>query len=121
MAFIADAVFDNGLTYLSTRGDNLYILTTNPASYAQLTTFALGTKAPTLSTAQDGASSGRRVIVATITDGSVTATGTAAYWAVARDAASELLAWQTLSSAQAVTSGNSFSLGAISITVPDPA
>ena len=52
----------------------------------------------------------------TITGGSVTGSGTAAYWAIT-DAASVLVATGALSSSQAVTSGNTFSLASFTIRI----
>lgn len=123
MAFLSDNVLDNGVTYLDTNGEKLHICSAAPSSYANVAAVTLGNKAtPTISAAQDGATNGRRVIISAITDGSVTGTNTATHWALVKDSATaELLAWQTLSSSQAVTSGNTFTLDAISITIPDPA
>lgn len=123
MAFLSDNVLDSGVAYVDTNGETLHICSGAPSSYANVAAVTLGNKAtPTIGVPEDGASSGRRVIISAITDGTVTGTGTASHWALVKDSAtSELLAWQTLSSNQAVTSGNSFTLDAISITIPDPA
>ena len=67
-----------------------------------------------------GGTDGRRVIVPAITDGSVTATQTAGWWALTNGAAI-LVAAGALSSSQGVTSGNTFTLDAISITIRDAA
>lgn len=56
-----------------------------------------------------------------ISDGSVTATGTAGFFALTDDSASKLLAAGPLASTQGVTSGNTFSLTAFDIELPDPA
>jgi len=120
-SFLADAVLDNGLQYLTTNGGALYICSQQPTNYTEATsTYALGNKTLTVGSPQDGASSGRRVIVPAITDGSVTGTNTATHWAVVKTSATTaLLAAQSLSAPQAVTSGNTFTLDAISITIPD--
>jgi hypothetical protein len=123
MAFLSDNVLDFGVDYVDDFTETLHICSAAPSSYGNVAAVTLGNKAtPTVGVPENGASSGRRVIVSAITDGSVTGTGTATHWALVKDAAtSELLAWQTLSSSQAVTSGNTFTLDAISITIPDPA
>jgi hypothetical protein len=122
MAFLTDNAMDSGVAYIDTNGERLVIMSTSPANYAGVAAITLGTSAVSIGVPENGASSGRRVIVAAITTGAVTATGTAAYWGLVKDSAtSELLAWQTLSAAQAVTTGNTFTLDAISITIPDPA
>ena len=122
MAFLSDNVLDFGVDYVDGNGANLYICSGAPANYTQASsTLALGNKdGVTISAPQNGASSGRRVVISAISDGSVSATGTATHWALT-DGTSELLAWQTLGASQGVTNGNTFSLTAISITIPDPA
>lgn len=122
MAFIADDVFDNGLGRLNLNVDQLYICSQEPTTLTEATTtYALGNKAsPTVGTPVDGASSGRRVIVSAISDGSVTATGTASHWALV-DAGTLLYATGSLSSSQAVTNGNTFTLTQFDVTIPDAA
>ena len=122
MAFINDEVFDQGLDYADTNGTRIDICSQEPTTYAEASsTYTLGNKTGLNTGAtQDGASSGRRVIVPAITDGSVTGTNTATHWALS-DGSAVLIATGALSSSQAVTSGNTFTLDAISITIPDAA
>ena len=122
MAYINDEVFDQGLDYADTNGTRIDICSQEPTTYAEATsTYTLGNKTGlNTGVTQNGAVSGRRVIVPAITDGSVTGTATATHWALT-DGASILVATGALSSSQAVTSGNTFTLDAISITIPDPA
>ncbi len=120
MAFIIDTAFDSGLSYLDTNGIRLDI---NFTSEATNYTEAVGAKSAgddTVNTGAptDGAVSGRRVIIPAITAGSVTDTQTVDWWALT-DASSILLATGDLSAPQAVTSGNTFTLDAISITFLD--
>lgn len=66
---------------------------------------------------------GRKVTVAQITDGTITATSTgtsddAQYWALTDTTNSRLLAAGSLASAQMVTSGNTFTLAAFDIRIP---
>jgi len=121
MAFINDRIFDNGLIILSTEADRLDICSTEPATFADATgASSLGNKtALSVGSPQNGAVTGRRVVVAAISDGTVTGTGTAAYWAIT--GAGRLLATGALSGPQAVTSGTLFTLAEFSITIPDAA
>lgn len=120
MPFISDEIFDQGLDYADTNGTRIDICSSEPTTYAQATsTLTLGNKTGLNTGATEaGATDGRRVIVPAITDGSVTATGTASHWALT-DGTSVLLATGTLSASQAVTSGNDFTLDAISLTIRD--
>ncbi|MDI6770104.1 MAG: hypothetical protein QMD04_10585, partial [Anaerolineales bacterium] len=65
--------------------------------------------------------SGRKVTVPSISDGAVTATGTATHYAVVDTANSRLLATGALSASQVVTNGNTFTLTAFDIGIPGPA
>lgn len=123
MAFLNDRVFDNGLTVLDTEANRLDICSTEPTTYTQATsTYTLGNKTSlSIGAPADRSPSGRKVTVASFTDGSVTGTGTAAYWAIVDTGNSRLLAAGSLSASQAVTSGNTFSLAAFDIGIPDPA
>lgn len=120
MAFIADSVFDAGLATITSGGTRIDITSQEAVTYAgATTTYTLGNKTG-LSTgsAQDGATNGRRVIVPAITTGSVTGTGTASHWALT-NGSTTLYATGALTSTQAVTNGNTFTLDAISITIAD--
>jgi hypothetical protein len=65
---------------------------------------------------------GRKVTVAAITTGgSVTHSATAEYWAITDTVNSRLLATGDLSAPQSVTDGNTFTLDAFDIGIPDPA
>lgn len=122
-AFLGDPVLDGGMNYLNSKGSALFICSQLPANYTGASsTYALGTKAtPTLSAAQDGVTTGRRVVVSAITGGSVTGSGTATHYAIVDTTGTALLAAGPLSSSQAVTSGNTFTLTAFSVTLPDAA
>lgn len=122
---LGDYVLDNGLTVLDTAANRLDICHTLPTTYAEATsTYTLGNKT-SLSIGAPAAATpnGRKVTVAQITDGTVTATSTdtsddAQYWAITDTGNSRLLAAGSLASAQLVTSGNTFTLAAFDIRIP---
>ena len=119
MAFIADSIFDNGLAYAGTNGTRLDITSAEATTYTEATsTNTLGNSTVNTGAPKAGAVDGRRVVVPAITAGSVTATGTAAFYALT-DGVGELLATGPLSATQSVTSGNTFTLDAISLTLRD--
>jgi hypothetical protein len=123
MVYLSDNVLDNGLNYLTTNGDRVDICSQEPTTYTEATsTYSLGEKiGASVGAPANGDASGRKVTIAAITDGEVTATDTATHWALTKTTATtELLAAQTLTAAQGVTDGNAFSLGAIDIEIPDP-
>lgn len=117
--YINDEVFDQGLDYADTNGTRIDILSQAVTTYGDIATYTLGNKTSLNTGAtQAGATDGRRVIVPAITDGTVTGTGTVTHWALS-DASAVLIACGPLSASQAVTSGNTFTLDAISITIRD--
>jgi hypothetical protein len=114
-------VFDQGLDFADTNGTKIDICSSEPATFAAIAGVTLGNKTGLNTGAtEDGATNGRRVIVPAITDGTVTGDGTATHWALS-DGSAILVATGALSSSQAVTNGNTFTLDAISITIADAA
>ena len=122
MATLDNRVFDNGLTVLDTEANVIHITSAEATSFANVSTVTLG-NSPSLSIGapQDRSGGGREVIVAAITDGSVTGTGTASHYAIVDTVNSRLLATGSLTASQAVTSGNTFTLSSVAIGIPDPA
>lgn len=123
MPFINDSILDNLGSIASAvnrRVDICY--TAEPTTYTEATsTNSCGNKTGlTMTAIGNGAVDGRKVDTPAITDGSVTGSQTAGWWAIT-DNSSVLHAAGALSATQAVTSGNTFSLGAISITIRDAA
>jgi hypothetical protein len=122
-AFISDTVLDQALSYIDSNCENLYLCSTEPTTFLQASdTYKLGVKAtPSIGSPTNGDSSGRKIVVAAITDGTVSGTGTAVFIALTDDSASLLLCVQALSGTQAVSTGNVFTLTEFDITIPDPA
>ena len=122
MALIADVVFDQGLEVAQAGITRVDITSAEATSYANVAAVTLGNKTGlTTGAPQNGASTGRRVIIPAIASGapgSVTASGTATHWA-ATNGSSTLYATGALTSSQAVTSGNTFTLDAVSLTIAD--
>jgi len=121
MATLGNNVFDKGLSYLATNGTRLDICSSEPATYAAVAGVSLGNKTGlSISAPGNRTGGGRKVTVAQITDGSVTATGTATHYAIT-NGSNELLATGSLAAPQAVTSGNTFTLASFDIGIPAPA
>ena len=123
MALLDNRVYDNGLTVLDTEANKILITSQEATTYTEANaTYALGNSS-TLSIAapSDRSGGGREVVVAAITDGSVSGTGTATHYAIVDTGNTRLLAAGSLSASQAVTSGNTFTLSSVSIGIPDPA
>ena len=120
MAFLADYILDLALAELDTATTTLYICSQEPTTYAGASsTYALGNKTSlSIGAPADRTPNGRKVTVASFTDGSVTGTGTATHWAITKSGTT-LMATGSLSSSQSVTNGNTFSLAAFDIGIPD--
>ena len=121
MAYINDEIFDQGLDYADTNGTRVDITSQEATTYAEATTtYTLGNATVNTGATTAGDTDGRKVVVPAVSSGSVTGTGTASHWALT-DGSAVLLATGALSASQAVTTGNTFSLTAIDITIRDAA
>ncbi|MEL0099646.1 MAG: hypothetical protein VW907_08835 [Opitutae bacterium] len=123
MASISDYVLDAALSKLDTEANRVDICSSEPTTYTAATsTNTLGNSTSiSISAPTDGDTSGRKVTLSAISGASVTGTGTAAYFAITDTTNSRLLATGALSGGgQSVTSGNTFSLTAVDIEIPDP-
>jgi hypothetical protein len=122
MATLDNRVFDNGLTVLDTEANAIHITSAEATSFANVSSVTLGNSTSlSIGAPQDRSGGGREVVVASISDGSVTGTGTATHYAIVDTSNSRLLATGSLTASQAVTSGNTFTLSSVSIGIPDPA
>lgn len=123
MATLNDRVFDNGLTVLDTEANKITITSQEATTYTEgNATYALGNSTSlSIAAPSDRTGGGRKVTVAAVSDGSVTATGTATHYAILDTVNSRLLATGSLTASQVVTSGNSFTLSSFDIGIPDPA
>lgn len=123
MATLNDRVFDNGLSVLDTEANRIDVCSSEPTTYTQATsTNTLGNSTSlSIGAPADRSGGGRKVAVAAISDGSITATGTATHYAITDTSNSRLLATGSLTASQSVTSGNTFTLATFDIGIPDPA
>ena len=123
MASIGDSVLDGGLDILDTLADRIDICSQEPTTYTEATsTYTLGNETTiTIAAPTDRAGGGREVVVSAITAGSVTGTNTATHFSIVDVSLTDLLVTGSLSSSQAVTSGNTFTLTSFTVGIPDPA
>lgn len=123
MASLNDRVFDNGLTVLDTEANKILITSQEATTYTEAnSTYALGNSTSlSIGAPQDRSGGGREVVVAAVSDGSVTGNGTATHYAIVDTVNTRLLATGGLTTSQVVTPGNTFSLGSFTIGIPDPA
>lgn len=128
MPYLSDNTLDNGLAALKAAADRIYLCSQEPATYTAATsTYALGNKDfgagnvyPNAIAA--GSPSGRQLTSAAVVSGapgSITANGTASHSAVVTSASSRLEVAQALAASQAVTSGNTFTLTAQTVRLPN--
>jgi hypothetical protein len=121
MAFLADSVFDSGLSVLDTGADRCDICSTTPTTYAQVASYTLGyNSALSVTSVNDRTGGGREVIVAAIASGTVTTAGTASCFALTYGG-SLLRAVGSLNAPVTVALGIPWSLTSFTIGIPDPA
>ena len=84
MATLNDRVFDNGLSVLDLEANKITITSQEATTYAEgNATYALGDSTSlSIAAPSDRVGGGRKVTVSAITDGSVTASGTATHYAI---------------------------------------
>ena len=122
MATVADRVLDNGLTVLDTEASRVEITSQEATTYAEATsTHTLGnTTSISISAPADRTGGGRKVTLSAVSGASVTGTGTATHYAITDVSNTRLLVTGSLTASQSVTSGNTFSLDALDVGIPDP-
>lgn len=123
MATLNDRVFDNGLSVLDTEANAIHVTSQEATDYTDaVSTSSLGNSTSlSIAAPSDRVGGGRKVTVAAITDGSITGTGTASYYAIVDTGNTRLLATGALTASQSVTSGNTFTLATFDVGIPDPA
>ena len=123
MPSLNNRVFDNGLSVLGTEANRIDLTSQEATTYAAATSaFTLGNSTSlSIAAPSDRSGGGREVVVAAISDGSVTGNGTATHYAIVDVSNTRLLATGSLTASQVVASGNTFSLGSFTIGIPDPA
>lgn len=122
VAHLEQRVLDFGLNVLDTNATDIVVCGTEPTTYAQANaTYMLGRKVFAAGGAFGSpadAANGRKVSSTVISDGTILTTGTASWWAVIDTTGASLHAVGLLSSPQAVTATNTFTLGTFDITIP---
>ena len=120
--YLHDDIMDAGLAVITDNTENLYITSSVATDFTEASsTYKLGVKATPTFTGPANGTSGRKVTIDAITDGTVSGTGTAAFWALTDDSESKLLAAGPLAVGVAVVAGGTFTLTATAIQIPDVA
>ena len=123
--YVHDRVLDAGLAALKAEATHIYINSAEPATFTAATsTNALGSKNFGAGAVYPGAiaaatPNGRKVTTAPVTDGSVSANGTASHESVVDSVNSRLLIAGPLNASQVVTLGNPFTLTAFDFRLPN--
>lgn len=124
MAFLIDDAKDALLAEIRSNIEALHICSSEPSNHTEATdTYSLGYKtSPSVTAIGEGSPDGRQFQVEAITDGVVDGSDTAGYYALVDNTEDneELLVAQSLDETQVLTSGNTFTLGALTFRVPDP-
>jgi hypothetical protein len=124
-ARVEDRILDSGLTVLDTETTHISVCSSEPTSYLLASSTALlGFKSATaggmFNAPTTVAANTREVASVAVSDGAITTSGTASWWAAYSTAgAGTLHAHGTLSGAQVVTAANSFTLASFTIRIPN--
>jgi len=117
-------VFDNGLSVLDLEANEIHVTSQEATDFTGATaTYSLGSSSSlSISAPQDRiVGGGREVVVASITDGLISANGNVTHYAIVDTVNSRLLATGEITVPQTVTAGNTFTLSSITVGIPDPA
>ena len=121
VASLEDRVLDLGLNVLDVETTVISVCAAEPTSIAIASGTGLlghktGAAGSLFGPPAAGTPNGRQVASVAISDGTITTSGTASWWAAY--AAGTLHAHGTLSGAQVVTAGNTFTLASFTIKIP---
>lgn len=122
VASLENTVLDNGLNVLTTLSSYISVCGPEPTTIALASTSTgqLGFKSwgvgSVFGAPGAGTPNGRQVSSIAISDGTIVTNGTASWWAAY--ASGTLHAHGTLSGAQVVTAGNTFTLASFNIRIP---
>jgi hypothetical protein len=121
VASLEDRVLDLGLNVLDAETTTISVCSSEPTTIAIAATsgllgFKSGAAGAMFGAPSAGAPNGRQVASVAISDGTITTSGTASWWAAY--AAGTLHAHGTLSGSQVVTAGNTFTLASFTIKIP---
>lgn len=107
------------LNYIKNNAENLYICNNEPTTFLEAsTTYKLGVKsAPAFTGPAAGTGEARYIQVDAVTDGVITANGTAGYAAITKDSTSELLAVFDLDYPRVIDGEQTFTLTSHKINV----
>ena len=114
-------VYDNGLNEIVNNANSLHLLNADPGViFANIATMTLGNKSsPTINTPENH-TTGRKITIESISNGSTTATGTASHYALVDTTSSRILASGPVDSVVSLTSGVDFTTNSIYIAIPSP-
>ena len=116
---LSDYTLDNGLQVFPARCDRIYVCIGGITDFASVLSLCLGYKnfgaGNAFSAISNASPSGRQVNSVAFTDGTMTASGTAGFWAAVDFADSQLLAWGPLASPVTVIQGQLFALSSFNI------
>lgn len=119
---LENIVIDGGLTAMKAAVTHITITAVEPTTYAIATATLLGFNAfgagNAFAAVSSLSTSLRTLTSIAVTAGTITTSGTAAWWAAVDETGSSLYAHGSLSATQVVTAGNAFTLAAFNIQIP---
>ena len=119
MAFINNDVLDAALAVVVSDTTDLHICSDSPTDFASAASASLGVVSnPSFTGPLTPDAGGRSITVDAITNGDVTASGTATHFALVDASDSRLLAAGVLDASVSVSEGNTFTLSAFDIRFP---
>lgn len=107
---IRSSTIDLALADITTNADRMYLCSQAPTTFTEATsTYALGYKSGiTVSSAEAGSGTARKVHISAITDGTVSTAGTATHYALVDYGSNELMVVHALNASKALSTGTAW-------------
>jgi hypothetical protein len=121
--WLYDYEIDYGLNAF-TLADKIVVCSQKPTTYTEAnTTYKIGEKSFSVGAVvaagpQAATPNGRQIVTAAVTGGTITTNGTPTHWGIVDTVNSRLLAAGTMTGSEAVTTTDTWTLGAMTINVP---
>lgn len=120
MPFLSDLILEGGLSYAAANINEIALCSSEPGTYAQVASVALGQTPVTVAAPSDGSPNGRRVVITTTPGGTYTVSGTVTHYAILDTVNSTLLATDAVALQAIVAVSDAIQANDLPLTFLDP-
>jgi hypothetical protein len=118
---LGDVVIDASLHHIKDNTENFYILSAEPTEWADIALYKIGIKeTPTFADPEEATGVGRKITMNAITNGLITGSDTARYYALTDDSEEKILVAEEVDPNAIVVDKSMFTFTEITVTLPRP-